>query len=95
VVNIKPDGAVTITGQLADDTTIYHATDISEDGTFPLYIPLYPRNGGYRGCLLGWVTATNASNSLQGTLSWTKLPKSSRYFPGGFTNQLTISASRR
>lgn len=95
VVKITRNGAITVTGQLADDTQIYHSTDISEDGTWPLYIPLYPRNGRYGGCLLGWVTATNASNPLQGTISWTKLPKNSNYFPAGFTNQLTISSSRR
>ena len=65
-------GKVVLAGALADGSRLSHATFISKDGEWPLYVPLYsqPRvysynsvlktNAEYRGSLIGWLSfATN------------------------------------
>ena len=89
---INTQGRVSYTGQLADSTPVTHSAYLSRRGELPIYHLLYNRGGS----LLGWLTLTNLpSDDGWGRLSWIKptQPKA-RYYPGGFTNEPVVIASR-
>lgn len=59
--SINASGLVSMTGALSDNTTIAPgAVSISKFGQWPLYVPLYGKNGS----LSGWIDFTNQSVSL-------------------------------
>jgi hypothetical protein len=84
-------GRVTFAGTLADGTKISQSSAISKDGQWPFYVPLYSGNGA----TLSWLTFSNQANGdITGTLDWIKAANSTaHYYPGGFTNQLSVVGS--
>ncbi|MDB6120495.1 MAG: hypothetical protein JWO08_4276 [Verrucomicrobiaceae bacterium] len=45
---VKPDGTVTFTGKLADNTAFTTSAKLSKDNRWPLYVPLY---AAFQGCI--------------------------------------------
>jgi hypothetical protein len=91
-LRVTTSGLGVLAGALADGTRLTRTTPVSKNGAWPLYVPLYQ----LQGALLGWVQFdTNApSDDLRGRVDWIKpaLP-TARFYPGGLTNQTTLSGS--
>jgi len=85
-VKIDSLGRIQWAGSLADGSKLTQKSSLSVQGLWPVYIPLY----GGQGVLMGWAQVTNSS--LAGQLVWIK-PSSSagKYYPSGFTNEITVS----
>jgi hypothetical protein len=81
-VTVDLDGTATMSGKLADGTSISQAVSIAQDGVWPMYVPLYSG----KGCLLSWITFTNKTTSkLEGTAAWVKDSSAGgTYYASGF-----------
>jgi hypothetical protein len=90
-VTVNASGQVKLNASLADGTKTVQAGSISEDGQWPVYLPLY--QGG--GQLLGWMNFTSTSNKhLEGTLNWSKLANDQNdIYPQGFEMNLAARGS--
>jgi hypothetical protein len=84
-VTLKVGGGVRLAGTLADGTPLTQAANISGDGDWPLFAPLYAG----RGSLLGWLRFTNGlAPGFGGRVSWIKPSlAAATFYPGGFTNE--------
>lgn len=90
-VRIDARGWLTFTGVLGDGTKAAQKIPISQGGNWPLYFGLYGGNGS----MLGWTSVSNRDDGdLSGTLSWIKPAGSSKLYPGGFTNGVTLAGSQ-
>jgi hypothetical protein len=90
LITSTTNGIITLAGYLADETPVSKTVPVSEAGTIPLYCSLY----GGLGLAEGWINL--AGGVPTGTITWIRpagitngLP-----FPPGFTNVLTVSASK-
>jgi len=93
-VSVTSAGKVTLSGSLADGTSVSQSTGISKNGLWPLYVPLYRGQG----LLEGWLAFDNNQppSGFQGTLAWIKPAMSSaKLFPAGFTNQTIATTGSR
>jgi hypothetical protein len=90
-VTVTTSGAVTFSGTLGDGTKVMQSANESEEGQWPLYIPLDSGNG----MLLGWLTFTNeADRDIDGMLSWFKPSQpATTLYPAGFTNVVEAAGS--
>jgi len=82
-VKVDGSGNVKFSGVLADGTKITQAAQLSDDGTWPLFVPLYKG----KGLIMAWVSFANRqTDDLHGGLNWVKQPDLlSKYYPAGFT----------
>ncbi len=68
-VHISTAGIATFSGTLADGTPVNQTAPVSENGEWPLFVPLY----GGQGCLMSWITFTNdTTDDLTGLVTWIK-----------------------
>ncbi len=86
------NGAVLMTGALADGAAFSEAASVSRDGYVPLFASLY----GGKGLLLGWINLDLTNNSGTG-LAWIHPPRRTGLYQAGFTNmvssnQISVSA---
>ncbi|HWD19738.1 MAG TPA: choice-of-anchor tandem repeat GloVer-containing protein [Verrucomicrobiae bacterium] len=83
-------GLFTITGQLADGTSVNQTTPLSEGFFLPLYASLYNKTGVFIGWLDsdGGVLLTNAQ-----PMAWIKKPAKSGAYAAGFTNSPALQGS--
>ena len=85
--HIADSGAISMTGSLADGTSISQKTGISKYGEWPLYVPLY--TNGVNGLLLSWITFTGTnqySAIVSNSAVWIKKAAAGgSYYGGGFT----------
>jgi hypothetical protein len=90
VLTVSSTGALAFKGALADGTKIKQTAVVSEDGSWPVYIPV-----SKTGLLSGWITFTNivGVSDLNGTLTWTK-PTGAKIYPNGFTGTVTAEGSQ-
>jgi len=90
-VRVTAGGVVMFAGKLADGTTISQSANVSQEGTWPLYVSLYTS----KGLLAGWLDFTNEANDdLSGQVSWIKPALSNgHYYAGGFASDLTAAGS--
>lgn len=91
-VTINSSGKVKIAGSLPDKWAFSGGTLLCDDGTFPVFAPLYSG----KGMLQGWAGLTNTpSADLAGDVVWVK-PSSNghSFFPAGFTNEVMVIGSR-
>ena len=96
-INISSKGNLMMTGNLADGTPFAQNVPISEFGSWPLYVPLYPKPAqtaaGHRnkGSVIGWITLDPyAYSTLYGTVNWRKeADRHFRFYPNGFDLQTT------
>ncbi len=84
-------GAIRMNGELADGTRFNQTSRISNNGEWPLYVPLY----GGRGLLTGWIGFTNfPATSLGGELVRLKPnQRGAKYYASGLTNQTSAFGS--
>jgi hypothetical protein len=90
-VYVGPAGTAHFAGRLADGTVVSQGAQVSKNGLWPLYVPLYLGNGS----ILSWLAFTNqAGSDFKGALSWIRSsnPKA-HYYPGGFTNDFNTVGS--
>lgn len=90
-LRVQADGRAEFYGELSDGTEVRQQTQISRNGIWPLYVPMY----GGRGMLTGWVTVTNhAEMDLFGDLRWIK-PETpdDHYYPQGFGSRRFVVGS--
>jgi uncharacterized repeat protein (TIGR03803 family) len=64
VLTINPGGMIVFSGFLSDNTKISQSIAISQDGNWPLYVPLY----GNHGLISGWLAFTSV-NSATGSIT--------------------------
>ncbi len=89
-VKVGRNGDIRLKGTLADGTEINQNVNLSKNGQWPLYVPLYHGKGS----ILSWVTFTNReTSSFEGNLNWIKTPVPGRNYQGGFTNHSTVLGS--
>lgn len=89
-VTLSTAGAIKFAGVLPDGTKVTQKSTLSEDGHWPLYVPLYKTNG----LLLSWITfADEATTDFSGLFNWINQAHPSKYYPGGFTNEATALGS--
>jgi cyclophilin family peptidyl-prolyl cis-trans isomerase/archaellum component FlaF (FlaF/FlaG flagellin family) len=84
--SIGENGAVTLGGWLADNTAISQSAKVSTNGAWPLYAPLYSKDGIHQGLILGWQTNGSPDN-YGGFVGWYKpatAPKPGVYNAPGF-----------
>jgi hypothetical protein len=100
-VTISSNGLVTFVGATADGQVAAQSVPLSQDGRWPLFVPLYPlskTNSG--GELSGWInfysTSGGASLPPEGRVLWIKSqnPAGSTNYASGLTNVSTILSSR-
>jgi hypothetical protein len=90
-ISVSKSGIITLSGALADGTKISQKATVSQYGQWPFYVPLYSGQG----CILGWITFTNAPlEDLTGELTWIKLGGKGSYYANNFTLATTASGSR-
>jgi uncharacterized repeat protein (TIGR03803 family) len=77
------NGAITVTGGLADGATFSQIMSVVGDGDFPLYTSLY----GNTGLLLGWLKVADGLTATN--LWWIRAPSASGIYPNGFTNVIS------
>jgi hypothetical protein len=90
-MRVQANGSASIQGELADGTKFNDSANLTSDGAFPLYVPVYSG----KGCVVGWLNFENGgSDGLNGTVSWLK-PDGirSKSYPGGFSEQLSAMGS--
>jgi hypothetical protein len=92
-VTVSSAGLVSLNGTMADGTAALQSSLISQNGYYPLYVPLY--GNGSLGSLLGWVDFVAGTNALStnSALTWFNLSGATSLYPNGFTNQGTPTAS--
>ncbi|MGP8200891.1 MAG: protease pro-enzyme activation domain-containing protein [Limisphaerales bacterium] len=103
-VSASTEGMISLKGVLSDNTSVAPAAvSVSQDGRWPLYIPLYGRYGS----LAGWITFTNQGPSLvdltntngapcsfAGTnVMWFRTNADGKLYTNGFANSLTVIGS--
>ncbi|MGP8197902.1 MAG: hypothetical protein ACLQU4_00185 [Limisphaerales bacterium] len=84
-VKVSSSGRITLTGILADGTTISQSSVVSQDGYWPMYVRLYSGKGS----LWGWNYFNNNYITNASMLSWINAANSSKTAVHrlGFTNQ--------
>jgi hypothetical protein len=81
-------GTISFIGALADGTAVSQTVPISQQGYWPLYIPLYAN----RGLIEGWIEFS--SGSPRGNISWIRpAGKLTTTYTNGFTNEVAIFGS--
>jgi len=91
-VTIDSLANVHFVGSLADRSAFSEGSVLCDDGTFPVFVPLYNGNG----MIQGWLGLTKGpAADLTGDVVWAKPDFARRsFFPAGFTNLLTVVGSR-
>ncbi len=81
-VKVDGSGNVKLSGVLADGTMITQASQLSADGSWPLFVPLYSG----KGLLMAWVSFENRTDDdLHGAINWIKGPDLlAKYYSSGF-----------
>jgi hypothetical protein len=81
-LSVDGGGNVKLSGMLADGTKVSQSSQISDGGTWPLFVPLYKG----KGMLIAWISFTNRSgDDLHGSLNWIKQPDLlAKFYPSGF-----------
>lgn len=90
---VSSNGVLSMKGYLADQTSFSHKGQLSRDGFWPFYVPLYSAKGS----LFSWLAfAGGATNNIQGLLHWTKpVVSGAKFYSAGFaTNRSEILGSR-
>jgi hypothetical protein len=87
-LTVASNGSLRATGRLADDSAISQTVSLSKHSQWPFYARLY---SGGQGVAVGWLLVTN--HTVSGPVTWIKTPLTSKYYPGGFTNDSSVIGS--
>jgi hypothetical protein len=88
-ISIGPSGTITMTGDLADGTTIGQSSvSVSKDGRWPFYASYASPPVGNGGAVISWITFSNEpASALGGTMYWFRpAGKVPAVYQSGFTN---------
>ena len=90
-LKLAKNGTVSISGMLADGTTMSMGSAVSHSGVVPVYESLYSG----KGALYGWLYMTNnAAGDVHGVLKWVKSAQGhAPFYPAGFTNLARVIGS--
>ena len=88
-VTVTTAGLVTLSGKLADGTTLSQTAKASQDWLWPLYSSLYSGQGQ----ILGWLGFSNSSPNLGGVFNWIKPASNTKFYPAGFSVQTNATGS--
>lgn len=83
-LKVDTSGNITFTGTLGDGTKVSQHTFISKDAKWPLFVPLYAKQG----LLIGELTfdTNQPDTDLSGYCAWIKAPQpANKFYPAGFT----------
>ena len=85
ILRVNSSGRGLFAAALADGTKMSSSATVSKDGMWPLFAPLYARQG----LVISRIAIANQPDSdLSGALDWIKPPNpKARFYPGGFTNR--------
>ena len=90
-LSVSAAGQVKFKGVLGDGTKVSQSATLSQDGSWPFYIPLYKQGGQ----IIGWLNFDDANN-ISGQTSWIKLANPrNKAFPDGFDLNPTATGSPR
>src|SRR4030095_3626664 len=82
---VKQNGVVSVGGTLADNMRLSRSANLSIDGEWPFYAPLYKGTGS----VLGWLTfVKDEETEVEGSLNWIKTGTYGLSYTNGFTNEL-------
>jgi hypothetical protein len=87
-VTVSAGGAVTLSGRLADNTTMSQSTTLSAAGQWPFFQSLYTG----KGLVLAWLNVD--TNEIAGDVVWLKLAQAATNYPAGFDWQTNVISSR-
>jgi hypothetical protein len=90
-LKVDAGGKAKFAGSLSDGTPITQSAQISEGGDWPLYDSLYSGKGLIWAAMI--VDTSRASDDLHGDLTWIKKAQNAKFYPGGFTNEVTANGS--
>jgi hypothetical protein len=91
-LTVDSGGNIRFSATLGDGTRISQTAIVSENGMWPVYIPLYSKLGSLEG-LVAFTNIVGVSD-LGGTLTWFKLASpAAKLYPNGFTTQITLLGS--
>jgi hypothetical protein len=88
-VTVTTAGLVTLSGKLADGTTLSQTAKASQDWLWPYYSSLYSGKGQ----ILGWLAFSNSPPNLGGTFNWIKPASTTKSYPAGFSVQTNATGS--
>jgi hypothetical protein len=78
-ITVDQKGVVKLGGNLGDGTPVTLSSQVAQDGSWPIYIPIY----GGKGVVVGWGSFTGGSPWA--SLFWMKPAKpTDKYYPEGF-----------
>jgi hypothetical protein len=91
-LTVDSGGKIRLSATLGDGTRISQTAAVSENGMWPVYIPLYSKLGSMGG-LVAFTNIVGVSD-LGGALTWFKpaIP-AAKLYPNGFTTQITLLGS--
>jgi hypothetical protein len=87
-ITIASAGGVTLSGVMADGTVISQTSQLSQEGYYPLYVPLYAV--GANGSVIGWLNFDAVTTNSLGTnsiVTWFNDAGATALYASGFTNQ--------
>lgn len=92
-VSIDSNGVATLKGFLSDKTSASQKGQLSKNGEWPLYIPLYSNKGS----LLSWIGFTNRlTDDFHGLLNWSKPAQpTAKYYKLGFATNENVGVGSR
>lgn len=80
-VTVDANGNVSFSGSLADGTKVTQSSTVSQNGQWPLFIPLYSGKGQ----LLSWQSFGDiGGRDVGGMFNWTKPATNGKLFPAAF-----------
>lgn len=81
IAKVDASGKAKISGVLGDGTKFSQSASVTEDGVWPLFVPLYKGNGQ----LLSWIQlGNNPGEDLGGDFTWFKDEIGGKNYPDGF-----------
>jgi hypothetical protein len=83
-LKVDTSGNIAFSGTLGDGTKVSQHTFISKDAKWPLFVPLYAKQG----LLIGQLTfdTSQLDTDLSGYAAWIKAPQpANKFYPAGFT----------
>jgi uncharacterized repeat protein (TIGR02543 family) len=91
-LHLAADGLGTLSGTLADGVQFSLSAYLTENGDWPLYLPVYSG----KGALVSWLNFTDlATSDVSGDLVWIKQAGSgTAAYPAGFTNGTKVVGAK-
>jgi len=91
-LHVAADGLGTLSGVLADGVQFSQSAYVTQDGDWPMHVPIYSGSG----MIISWLQFSNMSNAdLAGDSVWIKpTGASATSYPSGFTNSVKVVGSK-